>query len=200
MIITGIRKATLLRHPSDHPCPHCNKTGTVQLKIFSRHFHFFWIPCFPLGKTGEAVCSHCKFLMTVKEFPMHIRREYDEKKSRVSPKIWQFSGIILLFVLIPTAVYIAERDTQLEVEYITRPAIGDIYSYETPSSEYSTMKVIDVDADSVYVIENDYTSSKMSKVYKIDKPENYSGEPFGISRMDLKQRYDDREIYDVQRE
>ena len=199
MIITGIRKAKLLTHSSDHPCPYCNKTGTVQLKVLSRHFHFFWIPCFPIGKTGEAVCSHCKFLMAVKEFPMHIRREYDEKKSRVSPKIWQFSGIILLLILIPTAVYFGKLDNQRELEYIANPVAGDVYRYETVAGDYSTMKVTSVDADSVYVIENDYETNKMSKVYKIDKPENYSSAPFGISREELKQRYDDREIYDVQR-
>ena len=59
------------------------------------------------------------------------------------------------------------------------------------------MKVINVSNDSMFVSPKEYEISKMSKIYKINKPENYSESFYGISRQKLREMYDSKEIFDI---
>ena len=86
-----------------------------------------------------------------------------------------------------------------ELIYLNSPAIGDIYEYKIETSEYSTLKVISISIDIIFVSQNEYVIDRMSKVYKIDKDENYSDYNYGISKIDLKKMYDDKIIYDINR-
>lgn len=60
--------------------------------------------------------------------------------------------------------------------------------------------MIEVNNDSLLVIPNNYEIDKMSKLYKIDKDENYSEEfSFKIAKKEIETMYNSGEIFDINR-
>ncbi len=86
-------------------CPSCGKRGTIILNIFSRHFHFFWIPMFPIGRTGISQCLHCKNVLELKEMPDEFKEEFNSLLPISPIKLWQYSGLILLIVLFGQTIF-----------------------------------------------------------------------------------------------
>ena len=180
-------------------CTSCNTQGSLNFSIYSRHAHIFWIPVFPYGKKGFSQCEHCKQELKLKEMPESYKREYDKLKDEVRTPIWQFSGLVLLISLFGWVAVSAENDKTNALEYIAAPAVGDVYEFKTEEGDYSTMKVARVDADSVYVLQNNYAIGKKTRMYKIDKEENYATETYGISRAEIQQMHTNKIIFDVNR-
>ncbi len=200
MVIYGWRSAHLRSTKSQTAtCPSCATKGSTTISVFSRHAHIFWIPLFPFGKTGTTQCEHCKFAMKKKEMPEDIKNEYNNLKMDVKPPIWQFAGLVLFSFLVVWIIYTDREGKKMDQEYLAAPAIGDIYEYKTESGAYSTLKVMQVTSDSVMVSPNDYEIKKKSRIYKIDKKENYPEYSYGISKGDLKKMYDQKEIFDINR-
>ncbi len=200
MLIYGWRSARLKTVKSQNiTCPSCNTKGETLISIYSKHVHIFWIPLFPYGKTGISECQHCKLALKKKEMPEEIKKEYNNIKGDYKPRIWQYAGLLLVSVLIAVVVYLGKQGKKLEQEYLAAPAINDVYEYKTDSGYYSTLKVVQVTADSVVVSPNDYEVEKRSGLYKIDKQENYIEATYGISKEDLIKMYDQKEIFDINR-
>ncbi|WP_299435725.1 zinc-ribbon domain-containing protein [uncultured Aquimarina sp.] len=200
MIIYGSRAVHIKSEQSKTAiCPSCSTQGSLTLSVFRRHAHIFWIPLFPIGKKGISQCQHCKNVLKTKEMPEPIRREYDILKNKTKGPIWQFAGLGILIVLIAWGSYASAENKKLAGEYIASPMNGDIYEYKIETRSYSTLKVIAVSRDSVFVSPNEYEISKKSRIFKINKPENYSEFSYGISIEKLKEMYDSGEIFDINR-
>ena len=131
--------------------------------------------------------------------PEAIKREYEDLKNESKGPIWQFAGLGIIAIMVVWGSYAHEADKKLELEYIASPQEGDIYEYKIETRSYSTLKVIGLSKDSVFVSPNELDISRRSKIYKIDKPENYSESSYGISRDKLKEMYDSGEIFDINR-
>ncbi|MCG8306942.1 MAG: zinc ribbon domain-containing protein [Cytophagales bacterium] len=200
MIIYGWRSAHVRTTQSKTAtCPHCGTRGSIITSIFSRYAHIFWIPLFPFGKTGASQCQHCHNAMKVNEMPEEIKREYRDLKSEARTPIWQFSGLVLIVMFVTWMNFTNKENEKTELEYISSPLKGDIYEYETESSNYSTLKVVEVTDDSIFVAPNEYETTKMAGVYEIDEDANYPDVQYGLSRAEVKNMYDDGVIYDVKR-
>ncbi len=199
MIIYGSKAVHLKSAKSTRTCPNCNNQGTLTFDVFGKHAHIFWIPLFPLGKKGYSECSHCKQVLEIKEMPEPIKQECRNFKSETKSPIWQFAGLGIFLAVMAIGAYASENDKKLEKEYIVSPQKGDVYEYKVETGNYSTMKVVKVSKDSVFVSPNEYEISRRSKIYKIDKPKNYSQSSFGISRDKIKKMYDTGEIFDINR-
>jgi len=91
---------------------------------------------------------------------------------KIAKTYWNLS--ILFISLFIWLSYQGKQNKKLRAEYIKTPQQGDLYEYKVLSGSYSTFKVDSVSKDSVYVFLNDFEINKSSRVYKIDKPENYS--------------------------
>ena len=180
-------------------CPSCGTQGSLTISVFRRHAHIFWIPLFPIGKKGVSQCQHCKNVLETKDMPEPIKREYENLKNETKGPIWQFAGLGIIAILIAWGNYASGEDKKLELEYIKSPQIGDVYEYKIETGSYSTLKVVSVTNDSVFVSPNEYEISNMSKIYKIDKSENYSNLSYGISKNKLKEMYDSGKILDINR-
>lgn len=200
MIIYG-SKAVHLKTASSKTatCPSCGTQGSLTFSVFRKHAHIFWIPLFPIGKKGVSQCQHCKNVLEMKEMPEPIKREYENLKSETKGPIWQFAGLGLIAILIVWGTYASEEDKKQELKYIANPQKGDIYEYRIETGSYSTLKVVSVTNDSVFVSPNEYEIGKMSKIYKIDKPENYSDLSYGISKIKLNEMYNSGGIFDINR-
>lgn len=180
-------------------CPSCGTQGSLKIRVFRKHAHVFWIPLFPIGKNGVSRCQHCKNVLKTKEMPEPIKKEYETLKNETKGPIWQFAGLGVIAILIVWSSYASGEDKKLKLEYIKQPQIGDIYKYKIESGSYSTLKVVNVSNDSVFVSPNEYEINQMSKIYKINKPENYSDFSYGISNSMIKEMYDTGEIFDINR-
>lgn len=180
-------------------CPSCGTQGSLVLSIFRKHAHVFWIPLFPIGKTGVSQCQHCKNVLERKEMPENIKNDYYRIANESKGPIWQFAGLGLIAALFVFGVYSNKEESKREKEYLATPMAGDIYEYKTESGSYSSLKVIEVTQDSIFVAPNDYEISKMSQVYKIDKPENYTDFYYGLSRDEVNDMYNSGDIFDINR-
>lgn len=200
MIIFGSNAKHLksVQSPSE-TCPSCGTKGSLAFSVFSKHFHVFWIPIFPIGKKGYAQCLHCKHAMEVKEMSGSVKRGYDQVKSETRAPIWQFSGLGILAILITWLSIQDVRNTELDLEYIASPLEGDVYRYKTENNHYSTLRVIGVTLDSVYVSPNEYETDRVASVYKLDLETNYSDFHYAISRPEIEMMFSEGTIYDVDR-
>ena len=180
-------------------CPSCGTQGSLTINIFRKHAHIFWIPLFPFGKKGVSQCEHCNNILEMKEMPDSLKREFENLKNETKGLIWQFTGLGIIAILIVWGNYVNGEDKKTELEYLKSPQIGDVYEYKIETGSYSTLKVVSVKNDSIFVSPNEYEISKMSKMYKIDKSENYSNLSYGVSINKIKEMYDSGEIFDINR-
>ncbi len=200
MIIYGSRPVHIKTVECNHiTCQNCDTKGPILLSIFRKHAHVFWIPLFPIGKTGGSECMNCKNVLEPKEMPQDLRQEYDLLKADARGPIWQFSGLLLILVVIIWANFQSAADTKEEREYLANPQIGDVYQTKSESNNYSTMIITDIDADTIYMCFNDYETNKVTGIYKIDIPENYPDSSFGMLHADIVALYDEDKIIDIKR-
>ena len=201
MIIYGSRAVHVKSEQSKTlTCANCATKGSIILSVFRRHAHVFWIPLFPLWKIGVSECSSCKHVVEKKNMPQDMRQEYNVLKETSRGPIWQFSGLIIICILMATVFWNGSENSKLEKQYIIAPEVGDVYRYKMDEEDgYSTLKVIKVTTDSVFVSPNMYLSEKRSKVYKIEKEGNYSEESYGISREEIRNMYVNSIIYHISR-
>lgn len=200
MIIYGIKPVHLNSEQSKTiACPSCNTQGSLTISVFRKHVHLFWIPMFPIGKKGVLQCQHCKIVIGTKGMPESVKKEYEALINQSKKPLWQFSGLVILALLIGWISYSNGENKILEKEYIISPKKGDVYEYKTSDNSYSTLKVTKVFGDSIFVSQNEYETNKMYKTYKIDKIENYSELSYVISKAELKEMYESEEIFDVNR-
>lgn len=201
MIIYGTNNIVLKSRTSKTAvCPHCQTQGSITFTVLSSYAHIFWIPMFPYRKRGLSECSHCKQVLKLKHMPKELQKEITRiKDESVSPK-WQYAGIGVVVGIIAFAVFLSERDKAEEKVLLETPIIGDVYRYKAETASYSTMKVVDVVGDSVYVNLNDYVTNKMTGVHSIDIPKNYSMDVYSFAKTQLQEMYESGELYDVDRE
>lgn len=83
-------------------CMHCNSQNTTNAAIYQKIAHFFWLPLFPMGKTGGTECSHCKQILREKELSLSVKPAYDALKAQTKTPIsvyWGAAVLIILFII-----------------------------------------------------------------------------------------------------
>lgn len=182
-------------------CPNCTEGQTMHYTIYGKYAYVYWIPLFPMGKTYVLECNHCKRTYNLKELPEQIKQKFELEKTGVRFPLWYFSGLIIITLAILVATYLSKKDDENDTLYINNPRIGDVYSVKASQTGYYTsMKVTTVTSDSIYVIFNDYEIDRKSKIYKINKTENYTTELDGYSKLEIKTLFEQEYIYEVDRD
>ena len=200
MLIFG-KKSVFLKsiHCKTTTCPSCKTQGSIVISVFRKHVHVYWIPLFPVGKIGLSQCLHCKNVLETKTMPEPIKREYENLKNETKGPIWQFAGVGIIAFLIFSFIHDERVSKNADLKFILLPKKGDIYKYKIEKRKYTTFKVIDVSKDSVLISQNKYVTNIKGEISNINKVENYSELPYGISKSRLKEMHDSGEIYDVYR-
>ena len=200
MIIYGWRAAHLKSAQSiGEACPHCGSERSLVYHVYSKHAHVFWIPLFPIGKTGVAECTHCKYAMKPREMQEGVRREYRALKAETRTPLWQFVGLGLVLLLAIFMIYGITADKKAEKQYVAHPQTGDLYHIVNDDGQYSAAKVYQVVGDSAYLYFNDYQIDKKAQVNKLDKVENYGDTAYPIALTRLRELYEQGDIYRVYR-
>ncbi len=179
-------------------CDYCKQQSTHTISIFGRYAHLYWIPLFPLSKKGVSECNHCKRTLAPKEMNEPLKMAYKNVKLSTKSPLWYWSGTALIVGLAIFGIKASKDHDKEMVHFIETPKKGDIVDYKI-DGEYSTFKVTAVSSDSVYLVPNQYTINRETKLYKIDKPENYTDTPSALSLKQYKNYFDDKTFLDIER-
>ena len=200
MIIFGSR-ATHLRSQKmpTASCPNCKTKGSLTASIFSKHAHVFWIPTFPMGRTGVFECQNCHMGFKKKSLGDDAKLEYKNINGTVKTPIWKFSGLALLAILIGFVIYSGKMKDEKVAEYVQNPAMYDTYTFKTESNYYSTFKIVEVFKDSIYVNYNTHETDKLSGVRKIDLKKNYENQIYVLTNAEINSMFDAGHIENIDR-
>lgn len=153
MIIYGKRKTEIgAENMFAEKCPNCGTQNSVNMHIFQTYAHIFWIPMFPMLKTGVSQCNSCKQVLYKSEMPPQIKDAYNNLKSKSKTPWWTFIGVALLVLVIANYKIIRVQEKNEMAKLITEPKKGDIYTIHSIHGFYTLNKVDDVKGDTVYLI------------------------------------------------
>ena len=80
-------------------CAHCSSQNTTSAAIYQKIAHVFWMPIFPMGKTGGTECTHCKQILREKELTSYVKPAYEEIKKQAKAPITAYWGVAVLIIL-----------------------------------------------------------------------------------------------------
>jgi hypothetical protein len=201
MIIYGSKASHIATENLNETCSGCGTPNAIQMSVFQRYAHVFWIPLFPIGKVGVTQCSHCKQVLQKKEFSRNLSTSYEVMKSKTKTPVWTFSGLVMLTVLVAWGVVNGKQNDEKNAAFISTPQTGDIYEVKKDYKQYTLLKVESVAGDTVFVLANQYETNKVTGLsdIKLKGDEAYVPEPLAILKADLKSMLDKGEIIDVDR-
>ncbi len=201
MIFYGTRSSNLKNGKIKNvTCPNCQKETEMTYSVFGKYAHVYWIPFFPIGRVNVVECNNCKATYDVKDSNEKIQQQFKKEQDFNGSKtpVWFFSGLFVVAGLVAIGMYASDQTEMSEKEYIKDPKVGDVYHINASEGFYSSMKVEKVFKDSVYAFVNEMETDKMTGVDDIDKAENYK-EIYGYSKAQLVKLYNDKEIYQIDR-
>lgn len=198
MIIYGSKATEVLTENIKDTCSHCETQNSVEMTVFQKYAHVFWIPFFPFSKTAMTQCSHCKQVLEKNEFSDKLINRYKTLKSNTKAPIWTFSGLALLGILTISGVTYNKINGEKNAELILQPKKGDVYEVKTDNAQYTLYKVANVAGDSVFLFENMYETNKISGLSDL-KDEDFIKEPLGIHKTELKNMLEEGTIMDIKR-
>lgn len=200
MVLLGTKSTHLasVKAP-DRYCIGCEKYDTLVLNVFSKQIHLCGIPILPVHKTGNAFCQYCKKVVEEEQMSELIQHEYQIVKNDIKRTSWQLSGGIFLLGAALALSLVNKRTNHVELRYLAAPQKGDIYEYKTDDTQFSTMKISRVSADSLYLLLNRHKIAQASGLYWIDKAENYQKSTIAFERQKINDMYNDGQILEINR-
>lgn len=182
-------------------CPKCENQTSMNYGIYGKYAHLYWIPTIPIGKENIIECNTCKQTYNLKGLPPAIQSKFEFEKQGARIPVWYFSGVILIALIIGFISYSIGEDKVEDSEQVNDPQVHDVYSLKMDESGYySTMKVVEVTSDSVFVVYNDYEIDKRTGIYKIDKAKNYGENTDSFTKYEILLYFEDGTIFDVDRD
>ena len=198
MIIYGSRASKVAQESLFDKCPVCGHTSTLDIYVYRKYAHVFWIPLFPIGKTGYCECSHCSRVWKKEQMPDNINQAYYNLAKQAKRPWWMFSGLGLIVVLIVLVTINSQAIEARNKKLILDPQRGDVYEIKLHDNSYTLYKVAHVIGDSAYLQYNDYETDKRSGLDQMKK-KPYSEIQMGFSKTELKLMLDKGEILNINR-
>jgi hypothetical protein len=133
--------------------------------------------------------------------PPSLTSAYHTLKAKTRTPIWMFSGLAIVVVLIILGAINDRNNNERNAKVILTPQSGDILEIRTMANQYTLFKIEYVFGDSVFIRPNIYETNKSTGIDKIkDKGDNaYSQEIYGFSKAELKKKFDNGEILNIDR-
>jgi zinc-ribbon family len=198
MIIYGTNSKQIGKEILFDKCSNCGTSNTIEMYAFQKYAHVFWIPIFPIGKTGISQCDHCKQILKLEEMPAELKGAYDSLRLRSKTPIWVFSGLVVIAVLIGVGIIFSNNRNKENAQWILDPKVGDVYEIKTANRQYTLAKIHSVVGDSVNIQFNAYETDKESGISQLNgKP--YNDEIYVYAKSELKMKLETREIIDIER-
>lgn len=198
MIIFGTRSKVLNGSTTTADCDYCSSTQTVRLSFVLRYFHIFWIPMFPLSKTGVSQCSHCKQTLYANQMPNTLKLVYEQEKKKVKTP-WGYRFGLILIGLFFAFVIASIVFGGVNKKYLNQPMANDIYEVKYGNRQYVLYKVVKVNGSDVVVVESVETGRKASDVSKIKKDGVYKTSEIIFTKAQLEELAKEGKLRDIER-
>ena len=202
MIIYGTNGALVRTAPMPSvACPSCAAPGTMQLSLFSRYVHIYWVPVLPYSKPVVAVCSHCQLAWEEKTMPATLQGTAREIKRGTRAPFWHWSGLMLIAAGMAWATVASTANERENKAYLAAPQAGDIYTVQSTEnkSDYSLLKVISARGNAVELVANEYQIDNNNPIDELNAPDKYSKESFSLTQLDLQIMKNKGQLTDVDR-
>lgn len=201
MIIYGSKATQIATKNTMDKCQNCGNQNSVQMSVFQKYAHVFWIPLFPMGKIGVTQCSHCKQTLVNKDFQGILAEMYKTEKINTKTPLWTFSGLIILTIMVVWGGIIGAQDKAKNAQLILAPQKGDIYEIKADDKQYTIYKVDSVVEDAVYLLVNKYETNQRAGLADLKNKgaEAYEEEAIPVDKTTLKSMFDRGEIIDIDR-
>jgi hypothetical protein len=205
MIFYGTSGSFVRTQPlPDVACPACATPGQMQLSVFSRYVHIYWVPLLPYSKPAVAQCGSCQHHWELGQLPAEataLKQAVRAQKKTVRAPWWHWSGLALLLVGGVWAADAGIRDGHDNEAYLAAPRVGDIYTVRNDSSHhYTLLKVVRAQGNTVDVVANEYETDNTQPIRKLNWPDYYAKESFTLTHLDLLSMKNQGQLTDVDRE
>ena len=197
MIIFGTRTIQISRETIPLNCSHCDTADGLQMIVFQKYAHVFWIPFFPIQKIKVTECTHCKQVLRYKEFP----DDYKNLQSSAKTPIWIFTGIALLAVLITLIVIIEKENHKRNSQLISVLQKGDIFEIKKTPNQYTLFKVDHIAGDTVFILMSQYETNTPKGLVDIKNKgdEAFILHPMPMLKSELKNMFEKGVLTDIDR-
>ena len=202
MIIYGTNGAHMRTTPLPGvACPGCTASNTLQLSVFSRYVHLYWVPLFPLNKPTVARCGHCQQTWEGKAISAELRAPALALKQATRIPLWHWSGVAAVVTFMGWGALESTRSNREGTAYLAQPQVGDIYTVRATDDDpnYSLLKVVAVKGPTVDVVPNDYQIDNSHPIEALNAPANYNKESFPLTQFELQIMRNKGQLTDVDR-
>ncbi len=200
MIIYGARNKQLAKENIMEKCPHCQAQNSIDMHVFQKYAHIFWVPVFPAGKKGVSQCDNCKQVLTTKQMPAALKLDYENLKAQTKTPLWMWSGTLLIGLLICSIAYGEAVKGSNSKKYIQHVQANDLLEVKTSESHYTFYKVNKVAGDSVFLQANKQEVFMESGIDKLGTDSTaFDEELYGLTTKQLKEKFEKEEILNVLR-
>ncbi|HZY38853.1 MAG TPA: zinc-ribbon domain-containing protein [Mucilaginibacter sp.] len=199
MIVYGRRATALTTQVLFEPCPNCRATNSIHITVYQRYAHIFWIPMFPLNKTGTSVCSNCRQVLKLGDMPPGLRLAYDNIKSHTKIPVWHFSGLGLIAAVFIVIAISDKNKAEKISKLVLNPKAGDIFELKIKDTVYTLYKIKKVEKDTVFFIANKYQTNDetgLSNLFLKDFDDSVS---YGFPKIALVEMNRKGDIIDIDR-
>ncbi|MGI4885508.1 MAG: hypothetical protein ACRYFR_11170 [Janthinobacterium lividum] len=202
MIIYGTNGAHL--HTAPLPglaCPACAAPEALQLTVFSRYVHIYWVPLLPYSRPAVAQCLHCQQAWDEKTLPAAVRPAVQSFKKQFRAPVWHWTGALLAAVGLLWGIVASSRDDKANAAYLAAPRAGDIYTVHEKAGDpnYSLLKVVSAGGNLVELVANEYQVNNSHPIDDLNAPAKYSKESFSLTLLDLRAMQNKGQLTDVDR-
>ncbi|WP_426060245.1 hypothetical protein [Hymenobacter sp. B1770] len=182
-------------------CPSCAAAETLQLSLFSRYVHIYWVPVLPYSKPVVAQCGHCQRAWEGKELPAEVQESARGFKKETRAPLWHWSGLALIAIFIAWAVVASSQDARANADYLAAPRPGDIYTVRSDEDQsiYSLLKVVSAKGNAVELVANKFEVNDNHPIGKLNSADKYSKESFSLTQFELQIMQNKGQITDVDR-
>nr|MBI1229818.1 zinc-ribbon domain-containing protein [Cytophagales bacterium] len=201
MIVFGSKATELITEIIPSKCANCGTEHNMQMTVFQKYGHIFWIPFIPMGKTAVTQCSHCKQVLEKKEFTRDLRFSYDAIRSKTKIPIWTYSGLGLFAAFIVLGAISSNQRDERNTNFISEPQVGDVYEIKIEYKQYTLYKVGNISGDTVFVLAHQFETNKKSGLRELKRKGDagFFEDLLPIHKAELKEMLDNGEIMEVER-
>ena len=199
MIVYGTRAKVLATENVIDACPNCNSHNTVHISVLQKWAHIFWIPFFPIGKTGVSQCTNCKQVLKLKEMPAGLRLSYDNIKAQTKTPVWTFAGLMLIAVVAVAITFYEQQKSQKVTQMIPFLKKGDIIHLRLSDTTFTVEKVSRVKGDTVFLLYSKYQINRFMDISDLESKE-FETQEEAVTVADLKAQDKKDEIIDIKRD
>jgi hypothetical protein len=109
-LIYGKRKFFIRSfEPLFYKCPYCEKESSTEVFIYSRYFHIFWIPVFPIAKEAVAKCNECDTTRPDERFGPKLNEHLKEELNNTKHPFYSRTLLIVFALLILLILIVAPK-------------------------------------------------------------------------------------------